>query len=300
VAKRFDHQTAQEISYASSAATMAGRVAIRTLENLTGRRGLIRRAQTCRSDIAGGQNIWNAVAARFGVTVNIGAGGVPDIPSQGPLVVVANHPFGILDGLAMAQILTQARDKFRILANSVFAQTPDIEENIFSIDFTASKVAQAANIKVRRQVVEYLRGGGALGVFPGGTVSTARNRMAVPLDPAWRNFTGRLILKSNATVVPIYFEGANSPLFQTASRLHSTLRLGLLLREFKIRVDQPVNVVIGKPIAPDKLAEYRHDLPAMMDFLRAATYGLSPGPRKPLPYGYEFEEKYRKNGSRRF
>jgi putative hemolysin len=112
------------------------------------------------------------------------------------------------------------------------------------------------------------------------------------MDPGWRSFTARMIAKSDAAVLPIYFDGHTSRMFQIASHLHYTLRMGLLIREFKGRVDAPVRVAIGEPIPRDVLAPLAKDGKAMMDFLRKATYELAPGP-KSFDLGYEFEDKHR-------
>ena len=103
-----------------------------------------------------------------------------------------------------------------------------------------------------------------------------------------------MITSSGATVVPIYFEGANSRLFQVASHLHNTLRMALLINEFKRRVDEPVNVVIGEPICAENLTQFGGNAKAMMDFLRAETYALSPTPIGQADYGFEFEERYKR------
>jgi putative hemolysin len=148
-------------------------------------------------------------------------------------------------------------------------------------------------LDTRARALDYLGQGGAIGVFPGGTVSTSARPFSQAMDPGWRHFTAKMIARSDAAVVPIYFTGQNSRLFQLASHLHYSLRLGLLLKEFRARVDEPVRVVIGEPIAPTRLARYRSDPAAMMDFLRRATYDLSPAPVKSYALGYEFEAKYK-------
>ena len=141
--------------------------------------------------------------------------------------------------------------------------------------------------------MDYLNNGGAIGIFPGGTVSTAAKPFAHPMDPAWRSFTARLIAKSGATVVPLFFDGANSSLVQYASRLHYTLRMGLLIKEFRARVDTPVRVVIGEPIDPNEIKAREKDARALMDYLLQSTYRLSPTQLKSLDYGFEFEEKHK-------
>ena len=110
--------------------------------------------------------------------------------------------------------------------------------------------------------------------------------------PAFQN-TARMIARSDATVVPIYFDGHTSRLFQLASHLHYTLRLGLLINEFRARIGEPVRIVVGDPIPRGEIAARAGDAKAMMDFLRRTTYELSPKPLPSLAYGFEFEEKYR-------
>ena len=104
-----------------------------------------------------------------------------------------------------------------------------------------------------------------------------------------------MIAKSGATVVPIFFDGHNSRLFQVASHMHYTLRMALLINEFRMRVGNPVKVVIGDPISPDAIQERSRDARALMDFLREQTYRLSPKPIRNMSYGFEFEEHHKRN-----
>ena len=124
-----------------------------------------------------------------------------------------------------------------------------------------------------------------------GTVSTAAKPFARPMDPNWRSFTARMIAKSEAQVVPIFFEGQNSRLFQMASRMHATLRTGLFIKEFKKGIKKPVRMVVGEPIPRPEINAYRADARAMMDFLRERTYALSPEPLDATQIGFEFEGK---------
>jgi putative hemolysin len=102
-----------------------------------------------------------------------------------------------------------------------------------------------------------------------------------------------MVARSDAQIVPVYFCGHNSRVFQLASHLHYTLRMGLLIKEFKARTNKPVDLVIGEPIPQSALQPYIHDARAMMDFLRRETYGLSPEPMSDPGYGFEFEDRYR-------
>lgn len=289
-----DRSVARDITYSHSAQSIGAKALVSLLENSTGRLGLIRRARGYENDMAQGADFWSAIMNRFGLTIDVMRGSFENIPQTGPLVVVANHPYGILDGLTLGHILAQRRGDFRILANAVFKKAETLNNYLVPIDFAPTRAAQMANIETRNMAQDYLAQGGAIGIFPGGTVSTAAKPFSQPLDPSWRGFTAKMIQKSRPTVVPIYFDGHTSRLFQLASHLHYSLRMGLLIKEFKRRVDTPVRISIGTPMAPETFDIFRGDPAGLMDFLRQTTYSLSSERTRPMPYGYEFEAKYRK------
>lgn len=284
-----DRHIARDISYAHSAQTRGGRAIIRTMETLGGRMRLIKRAAGYEAEVAAGRDFWQVIVERYGLSLDIVRGSLDAIPREGPLILIANHPYGILDGMMMGHILSQTRGDFRILANSVFNKAEDINRIILPISFDDTKEALALNLNTRKTALSYLGDGGAIGIFPGGAVSTAAKPFAQPMDPNWRGFTARMIAKSGATVVPIFFEGHNSRVFQVASHLHYTLRMGLLIKEFGKRVDTPVRAVIGQPIDRDALASRAGDTKSLMAFLRHKTYELSTRPVNPDVVGFEFE-----------
>ena len=276
----------REISYSFSARTRAGRAVIRGIENATGRGRLLKLALGYENEIDAGRDFWEVMQERYRITIDLAGEGFTNIPPEGPLVVVANHPYGILDGLAMGRILSATRrGDFRIIANSVFRKAKDLERVILPIDFSETKEAVKQNIEARKHALDYLAGGGAVGIFPGGTVSTAAKPFGRPLDPPWKTFTAKMIARSRAQVVPMYFDGQNSRLFQLASHLSYTLRMALLLNEFGSRVGSPLRVTIGRPLPPEEIACRRGDAPALMDYLRGQTYRLGPRPISERTYG---------------
>lgn len=266
---------------------------IRLMENSTGRMRLIKRAVGYEQEIAEGRDFWSVMVERYGLTLDVVGGSLANIPSEGSLILIANHPYGILDGLMMGHILARTRPEFRIFAHRIFRNAEDLERIILPISFDETKEAVRQNLETRKEALDYLHQGGAIGIFPGGTVSTGVKPLSYPMDPGWRSFTARMVAKSNATVVPVFFDGHTSRLFQIASHLHTNLRMGLLIKEFRKRIDSPVEVVIGTPLGRDILDPLAKDAKAMMDFLRKATYELSPTPLKSYDYGCEFEDKHR-------
>ena len=285
---REDRHIARDISYAYSAQTRGGRAMIRTMENLTGRIRLIKRAAGYEQEVAAGRDFWQVMVERYGLTLDIVGGSLANIPRTGPLILIANHPYGILDGMMMGHILSQTRGDFRILANSVFRKAEDLNRIILPISFDDTKEALALNLQTRKTALNYLGDGGAIGIFPGGAVSTGAKPFAQPMDPSWRGFTARMIAKSDATVVPVFFEGHNSRLFQIASHVHTTLRMSLLIKEFGRRVDTQVRAVIGEPLSRDELRKRATDGKSLMAFLRHKTYELSTGSVDPNQHGFEF------------
>lgn len=286
-------ELARDISYASSAMSKGGRAMIRVMENATGRLRLIKAAHGYDEDVRQGRDFWAVLVERFRLELNVVGGSLDSIPREGPLVLIANHPYGILDGLMMGHILAETRGDFRILAHQVFRRAEDLNRIILPVSFEETKEAMAQNLATRKAALGYLAQGGAIGVFPGGTVSTAAKPFGRPMDPIWRSFTAKMIAKSEATVVPVFFDGHNSRLFQLMSHLHYTLRMGLLIKEFTARTNSKVDIVVGEPIARSALAAHASDGKAMMEFLRRTTYALSPRPFDAGLRGFEFEDKHR-------
>lgn len=284
----------REISYAHGVKTRAARIVVRGLENATGRLSLIRRAAGYEREVAAGADFWEVMVRRYGLKLDLPGPGLANIPREGPLVVVANHPFGILDGLLMGHILSTVRGprNFRIMAHHVFRKARELNEVILPISFDGDKAGMKINLETRAQALSFLAAGGAVGVFPGGTVSTSREPFGRPLDPVWRTFTAKMVARSGATVVPVFFEGANSRTFQIASHLHATLRTALLINEFRRRVGDSVRAVVGEPLDPAEIKARRGDARALMDWLRRQTYALSSEPLADLGYGYEFEDHW--------
>lgn len=278
-----------EITYATAARTRAGRALIKAIENISGRPRLLRKALDYQREMAAGKTFWEVMVERYELKLDLPGAGLSNIPREGPLVIVANHPFGILDGLAFGHIMAQTRRDFKILANSVFVKAPEVEPHILPIDFAETREALQLNLATRKQALAYLKGGGCVGIFPGGTVSTGARFYSGAFDPTWKTFTAKLIQTSGATVVPIFFDGVNSRLFQVASHLSDNLRLALLIHEFDNRLKRPVRVVIGAPLPRAVIDRFRGDAKGLMNFLRSHTYSLSPNPISRRQIGKEWD-----------
>ena len=193
-----------DVSYAHSAQSRLGRAIIRCLENATGRSALLSRSPNLRTNMHSIQNFWHSIMEGYGVTIDIMQGELRDIPVDQPFIVVANHPYGILDGLVMGSVLAQSGANFKIIANDIFNKAQEISDKILPISFKNTREAISLNLKTRKSAITHLSHGGAVGIFPGGTVSTSSKLFSQPADPEWRSFTAKMIIKSNVLVVPIF------------------------------------------------------------------------------------------------
>ncbi len=199
---------------------------------------------------------------------------IKKIPKDGPLIIVANHPFGIVDGMIMCDIAARVRGDFRILINSVLCVDEDLNNHFLPVDFDQTKEAIKTNIATKQKATEAIKDGIPLVIFPSGHVSTAdRFGFGKVVDAPWTTFAAKLIKESNATVVPIFFRGQNSRLFHVASHISMAFRSALLLNEARKRFGKTVEIEIGDPIPwqENEAFKKRKDL---TDFLYARVQSL--------------------------
>ncbi|MEM9756883.1 MAG: acyltransferase, partial [Pseudomonadota bacterium] len=136
--RREKRQVARDITYATSVASKAAQTMVRVMENATGRIGLIKRAEGYQDEIRLGGNFWEIMVERYGLSLDVVGGSLDNIPETGPVLVVANHPYGILDGLMLGHIMSKRRGDFRILAHRVFRKAEDLDNVILPISFDES------------------------------------------------------------------------------------------------------------------------------------------------------------------
>jgi putative hemolysin len=195
------------------------------------------------------------------------------ISQNGPVVFIANHPFGVVDGLAFCHVASMVRSDFAAITNAVLCRSPLLQPYLFPIDFRETKQATAVNLETRTQALAHLERGGSIVIFPSGGVATAPFPGQKAVDLEWKRFVVKMIQKSRATVVPIFFPGQNSFWFHLASYIHMNLRLGLLLYEMKNKMNTSLPVVIGDPIPYEALTQQAQGQDMLM-YLRKITLAL--------------------------
>lgn len=194
-----------------------------------------------------------------------------NVPASGPCIVVANHPHGMLDGVAMVELLMRRRPDLRVMANFLLLNFNELAPIFIGVDPFGGTNASRANFGAVRRALAWLKQGGVLMVFPGGEVSSLSLRTRVVSDPPWDAGVGWLVEKSGAPVVPCFIDGRNSALFQAAGLLHPRLRTALLVREMLNHRGTVMNVKCGRPIEAETLAVLG-DRAAIGPYLQANTY----------------------------
>lgn len=263
-----------EFSYASPEDPRFKRLVIQLIERITGQPELKRMYLEHQNNPKPGESFWDAAINKLRLKIDLNEQDLSEIPRTGPVIIVANHPFGVLDGLMVCWLISRVRNDFKVLTNALLNRAEEIKPYLLPIDFEETKAALETNIKTRAESKALLEKGGALVIFPGGTVSTTPTLLARKAkDPEWKTFTGRMIVQGKAPVVPVYFDGQNSRLFQIASHISMTLRLSLLFKEVHDRIGENLAVRIGKRIPYETLKGFS-DRKELMAFLRDQTYAL--------------------------
>jgi putative hemolysin len=194
------------------------------------------------------------------------------IPKTGPVVVVANHPFGGLEGLILGSILKSVRPDIKLMANFLLERIPDLRDFFIFVDPFGGPKSAKTNIKPLKETMAWLRRGAMLGVFPAGEVSHMSMRKGGVIDPPWSTTISRIIKKTEVPVLPIYFVGTNSLIFQMLGMVHPRLRTAMLPHEFINKKNSTIHVRVGNLIPYSKLSDLDED--KLIENIRMRTYHL--------------------------
>jgi putative hemolysin len=262
-------------SYATASDPPIKRGLIRLVEKATGQPKLKRMYVHNQRFPRSGETFWQAAVRSLEIDVRYEARALASVPKTGPVVFVANHPYGVLDGIVMAWLVSKVRSDFVVLTHIVLTRAPEAAGFILPVDFSGTEEAERINLASRAAARAQLAKGGAVVVFPAGAISTTPDKLGLKpaVDGRWQPFVSQLIQRSKATVIPIWFGGQNSRLFQIASHVSATLRLSLIFHEVKARIGATLPVV-GAPLPFASIAAIR-DRQALADDLRARVYALA-------------------------
>tara|TARA_B100001121_G_scaffold143067_1_gene125145 strand:- start:931 stop:1782 length:852 start_codon:yes stop_codon:yes gene_type:complete len=250
---------------------------IRAMEKVTGQPKIKKLYFDYVEDGRPREMFWTDALKRLNISYKAKREKGAKIPRTGPVLVVANHPFGVIDGLVLCAMMSEIRQDYKIITHQVLRQAPAVMDKILPIDFSETETALATNLETRREAHRHLKNDGAVIIFPAGGISLAPNLIGPAFDSEWKTFAAKLAQIKNTTIVPFFFEGRNSVVYQVARRLSVTLGYSLMFREICKQMNRQVNVTIRTPLRSAELDQFetRND---MIDFLRQRTYGQANHP----------------------
>jgi putative hemolysin len=268
----------RELSYANENDPRLKRWFIRSMEGLAGRNRFAGLYDVWRGSIVGSSaRVFGDMLDLLNLSLKVeGAWPPADLPG-GPVVIVANHPFGIGDGIAVLALAEQLGRPFRVMIHNDLLKVPEMEPYALPVSFAETKEALALNMKTRAEAVRLLKEGTTVIVFPAGGVATARKVFGRAEDLPWKMFPAKLIQAAQASVIPVYFEGQNGRLFHLASKVSLTLRLSMLIREFRKLSGSTIAARIGGIIPWAELDT--GDRKTMTARLHEAVFAMAPAPK---------------------
>jgi len=266
-------------TFASSEVNFLSQQYIKIIELLTGKIKLKKLYDQYLLENNSPENFWNDAVKKlkFNLQINYREGSF--IPKNGRLIVVANHAFGVADGVSLCSVVSNIRQDYKMITHKVLRQADAVKEKIIPIDFSQNRTAMLANIDARKEAEKVLQNNGVIVIFPSGQIATKEDLKLTTKahDGDWKQFVSKLIIKTKSSVLPSYFEGQNSQLYHIANKIGQTFRYSLLMHELTRKIGDTINLHFGE-IIPYSDFEEIGNLIDITKFIRNKTYSLDPYP----------------------
>lgn len=265
----------RRLSYSNTFPGFWSKTLIRIMEWLTGKLTLLKRIRRFEKIGAPhGQGFWTLAMEVMGIEIQTPQSQIENIPATGPVVIVANHPHGLVDGMVLGEVIGRRRTDYKILTRSLLTGVQEIDHFMIPVPFPHEEDALKKNLEMRKQAMDHLKDGGIIVLFPSGVVASSDTALGPVIEREWNPFTAKMIQRSGAAVVPIFFPGANSRAYQIANRLSAPLRQGLLIHEVVYALDKPQAPVVGPAFDPEEINSWRDNPRGFMAWLRERTLAL--------------------------
>ena len=265
----------KKLSYANTFTNPVQRNTIKTLELLTGKLRLLGKVrQFEKMGIPVGQPFWKQALDLLGINLLTKQSEITKIPKKGSLVITANHPHGLVDGMVLAELIGKVRTDYKILTRSLLTGVKQIDQFMIPVPFDHEEDALKKSLEMRKSAMDHLENGGVVVIFPSGKVASSETMFGDVIEGDWNPFTAKLIQKSGANVVPIFFPGSNSRIYQIANQISATLRQGLLIYEVVHAMNKPQKPLVGSLIKQDEISPWKSDPRGFMRWLRERTLSM--------------------------
>lgn len=270
----FVNVRAADLSYSNSFPSPQRHFIIRWIENLSGRVTILRLARKHQKEPPLAGDFWQQAMTRMEINTDLDEESLARIPKTGPLLVLANHPHGLVDGMVLCQIMSRVRPDFKIMTRAFLAKVSDINDRMLPVAFDHEDNAIRKNVQARKDALEHVKNGGCLILFPAGKVAGSEKWFGKAEDAEWTPFLARLITRGKAAVTPMFFHGQNSRIYLMAAKFSPTLRQGLLMHEVARSLGTDMRPIVGETFTSEELAEKGLDSRGLAAFLRQHTLDL--------------------------
>lgn len=220
-----------------------------------------------------GSGFCRNILDKLDLKVNVSDEDLSRVPTGGPAVVVANHPFGLLDPMILYVTLRALRPDVKVITNYMLSKMRELSEFCIFVDPFGGPHAQKQNAKAVRETLDWLRNGGMVVMFPAGEVAALTSRKWQVTEPEWSTSCARFARKTDAAIVPVLFKGTNCPVFHLAGLLHPRLRTALLPHELLNKRNMEIQLAIGHPISAQRMQEFATE-EAATGYVRRRTFHL--------------------------
>lgn len=267
----------KSLSYASTFDHPVKSRIISVIEFFTGKLTVLKLVKKFeRQGTPTGQGFWRSALDTMGIELTTPQEQLDRIPKSGPVVIVANHPHGMVDGMIFADLIGRVRPDYRILTRSLLTSIDEVAGSyMIPVPFPHDPDAQRKGVEMRAKAMAYLKQGGVVALFPSGVVAASETAFGPAVEAEWNVFTAKMIRRSGAQVVPIRFPGENSRAYQIANRISPMLRQGLLLHEIVHACNKPQAPIVGHPLTQSEMEAYADDPRGFMAWLRKRTLNLT-------------------------
>ena len=266
-------------TFASAEVNLLSQQFIKIIELLTGKIKLKKLYDQYLMENNPPEHFWNDAVKKlkFNLKTNYEEGSF--IPRSGRVIIVANHAFGVADGVSLCSVISNIRQDYKMITHKVLRQAEAVKDKIIPIDFSPDRAAILANIDARKEAEIVLKNDGVIVMFPSGQIATKDNLKLKTKahDGDWKQFVSKLIIKTKSPVLPSYFEGQNSQLYHIANKMGQTFRYSLLMHELTRKIGDTINLHFGK-IIPFSDFEKIGNLIEITKYIRMKTYSLDPKP----------------------
>ena len=266
----------RSLSYASTFDDPWKASLIRVIEAFTGKLTILRLIRKFEKRGAPqGQAFWRACLDVMGIDLTTPQYQLDRIPREGPVIVVANHPHGMVDGMIFADLIGRVRSDYKILTRSLLTAIDEVAGSyMIPVPFPHDQDAQRKGVEMRAKAMKHLGEGGVVALFPSGVVASSDTWFGPAVEREWNVFTAKLIRKSGAAVVPMRFPGQNSRAYQIANKVSPILRQSLLLHEIVYSLNKPQGPIVGHPVPQETVDRFADDPRGFMAYLREHTLSL--------------------------